>query len=73
MSTRPCIQCGRPILLVKDSYGKVVALDVESRKHVWEVSAASVELVASKVDSPEIYLDHACICECNASVRRGVA
>lgn len=38
---RPCKACGRQIWIVKGPNGKAVPLDMESTKHVYEVSVSA--------------------------------
>ena len=61
--TSACMACNRPVLIVRTGKNQVVALDITSRKHIYELGDASIELVASKVDAQETYIDHACVCD----------
>lgn len=62
MSSRQCKYCGRPMLVVQTRGGEPLALDVQSRKYIFQVSDTSVDLVAAQVDPQEIYIAHALVC-----------
>lgn len=59
--TQPCELCGDKVLIVK--FGtKTVILDYASRRHIFELSDSSVELVACRVDAQELYVAHEVVC-----------
>lgn len=59
---RPCKACNKPLLFVETPEGKIIPLDVNSRKHIYEVSDSSVELIASRIDAREVYVSHFLVC-----------
>lgn len=60
--TQPCKLCGEKVLIVSVPGNKSVILDYASRKHIFELSDSSVELIACRVDAQEVYVAHQVVC-----------